>query len=64
MSEEQREEQQRLEREEFSRFLERTSEEVRGWPAWKQAILGLPQTRSERSLPETTSDANRRCEQG
>jgi len=44
MSEEKDRSVQLSEREQFSKFLEKTAEEVRGWPAWKQAILGAPQS--------------------
>ena len=58
MSEEKMDEVQGFDREQFSKFLEKATEEVRGWPAWKQAILGLPQTKSEGTLPNGTDDSS------
>jgi hypothetical protein len=58
MNEEKEHAVQKTEREQFSQFLERTAEEVRGWPAWKQAILGLPQSGAKSSNAKNTGDAS------
>lgn len=58
MNEEKEHASQKTERELFSRFLEKTAEEVRGWPAWKQAILGVPQAGSKGASSKGSGDAS------
>ena len=43
----------------FSKFLEEAAEEVRSWPTWKQAILGLPQSSAKGANAKNTGDASR-----
>ena len=59
MNDEKKQAAQRSEREEFSKFLEKAAEEVRSWPAWKQAILGLPQSSAKGANAKNTGDATR-----
>jgi hypothetical protein len=59
MNDEKREEGKRFDPERFREFLNMASEEVRSWPAWKQAILSLrlPQTKAEGTSPKGTSES-------
>ncbi len=57
MSEQERAEVQNSDREQFSKFLKQTAEEVRGWPAWKQMILGIAEARLEAPCSKSPIDA-------
>jgi hypothetical protein len=59
MSEEKEQAAQKSEREQFSKFLEKAAEEVRGWPAWKQAILGLPQSGAKGDNAKDADDSRK-----
>ncbi len=58
MNEEKDQAVQKTEREQFSKFLEKTAKEVRSWPAWKQAILGLPQSGAKGADAKSAGDAS------